>query len=67
MKGVPKNKIDRKLTRVGGSVTVAIPKEVRREVGLVVGDRVNLWPVDKRYIVIEKSKGVLDEDISIRD
>ena len=67
MKGVPKDKIDRKLTRVGGSVTVAIPKEVRREVGLVVGDRVNLWPVDEKYIVIEKSKGVLGEGVHIRD
>ena len=67
MKGVPKNKIDRKLTRVGGSVTVAIPKEVRREVGLVVGDRVNLWAVDNKYIVIEKSKGVLGEGVCIRD
>ncbi len=58
---------DRKLTRVGGSVMVALPKVIRRAVNLGVGDRVKMWPVGTSYIVIQKFKGVLDGIVRRRD
>lgn len=56
----------RKLTRVGGSVMVALPTELRREVDLGVGDLVKITAVSERYIVIEKEKGVRIEGPRLR-
>ena len=57
----------RKLTRVGGSVMVALPKDLRRMLDLGVGDRVQLWSVKEGYIIIQKEKGVRDGNICLRD
>ena len=57
----------RKLTRVGGSVMVALPKDLRRMLDLGVGDRVQLWAVKEGYIIIQKEKGVRDGNICLRD
>ncbi|MBA7579391.1 hypothetical protein ES708_21261 [subsurface metagenome] len=58
---------DRKLTRVGGSIVVAIPKDVRRELNIGAGDRLKMTAVEGRYIVMEKAQQVRGENTYLTD
>ncbi|MBA7551627.1 hypothetical protein ES705_44175 [subsurface metagenome] len=57
----------RKLTRVGGSVVVAIPKAVRRDLNIGVGDRMKMTAVDGKYIVMEKGERIRGENTYLTD
>lgn len=58
---------DRKLSRVGGSVVVAIPKTVRRDLNIGVGDRLTMKAVEGKYIVMEVKERVRGENIHLQD
>jgi AbrB family looped-hinge helix DNA binding protein len=62
-----KEKQDRKLMRGGGSIVVAIPKKVRRDLNIGLGDRLKIWAVEGRYIVMEKGKQVRGENTYLTD
>lgn len=62
-----KQKLDRKLSRVGGSVVIAIPKKVRREMDIGVGDRMRMTVVAGRYIVMERGSKVRGENTYLKD
>jgi AbrB family looped-hinge helix DNA binding protein len=57
----------RKLSRVGGSVVVAIPKDVRRDLNIGVGDWVKMTAVEGKYIVIELEERVRGENTHFTD
>lgn len=44
----------RRVTKTGNSLTIAIPKELRRELELHRGDQVVLWAESPRRIIIQK-------------
>lgn len=62
-----KQGVTRKLLRVGGSVVVAIPKQVRRDTNIGVGDRVVMTAVEGKYIVIEIVERVRGDNIYLTD
>jgi len=55
------------LSRVGGSVVVAIPKDVRRDLNIGVGDWVKMTAVEGKYIVIELEERVRGENTHFTD
>lgn len=61
------SKVDRKLSRVGGSVIVALPKKIRRRVNMGVGDRVRMWTVGEEYIIMQKKEDIRGANIRLRD
>jgi antitoxin component of MazEF toxin-antitoxin module len=58
---------DRKLSRVGGSVVVAIPKQVRRSLNIGVGDRLSMKAVEGKYIVMEVKERIRGENLNLQD
>ncbi len=62
-----RNEYRRKVFRVGGSVVVPIPKKLRQDLGLVVGDRVRLSIISENWIVIKKEGKPWDGSIKISD
>jgi len=60
-------KYRRKVFKVGGSMVVPIPKELRQDLGLGVGDYVELVRYDERSINIIKAKEIWDGRITRKD
>ena len=53
VKPKPKKRFKRKMMKVGGSVTVPIPKEIRRKIDIAKGDEVYVFCQGVK-IIIEK-------------
>ncbi len=54
----------RKIMRVGGSVVVPIPRKLRQEMGIDVGDYVMVYEASAEAIKIEKQRKVWDGRIT---
>jgi len=46
----------RKLRKTGGSVALTIPRDFAAAMGLHVGDRVEIEPIDSQRLAIRKAK-----------
>lgn len=57
----------RKIMRVGGSVIVALPKKLRQDLGIGVGEYVKLVSVNEHSILIKKEEKVWDGRIARKD
>jgi antitoxin component of MazEF toxin-antitoxin module len=55
---------NRKIMRVGGSVVVPLPRKLRQEIGLDVGDHVMVYKGLAGSIKIEKQRKVWDGRIT---
>ncbi|MBA7572103.1 hypothetical protein ES708_13878 [subsurface metagenome] len=55
---------NRKIMRVGGSVVVPLPRKLRQEMGLDVGDYVMVYEGSAGAIKIEKQRKVWDGRIT---
>ena len=55
---------NRKIMRVGGSVVVPLPRKLRQEIGLDVGDHVMVYKGLAGVIQIEKQRKVWDGRIT---
>lgn len=53
--------------RVGGSVVVPIPKEIRRIVDLGIGERVDIFVKADMQIIIQKERKAWDGIIKRKD
>ncbi len=62
-----KEQADKKLVRVGGSVMVGLPKKIRRQLNMGVGDKVRIWPVGEDYMLIEKIERVRGDNTYLRN
>ena len=51
---------NRKIMRVGGSVVVPLPRKLRQDLGIGVGDYVKLVSVNEHSILIKKEGKVWD-------
>ncbi len=51
---------NRKIMRVGGSVVVPLPRKLRQDLGIGVGDYVKLVSVNEHTILIKKEGKVWD-------
>ncbi|MBA7609572.1 hypothetical protein ES703_16763 [subsurface metagenome] len=60
-------KYKRKIMRVGGSVVVAIPKEIRRIIELGIGERVDIFVNADKQIIIQKEEKAWDGIIHRKD
>ncbi len=57
----------RKVMRVGGSVVVPIPKEIRRIVDLGIGERVDIFIKPDGQIIMKKERKAWDGVIKRKD
>jgi len=57
----------RKLMRVGGSVSVPIPRELRQALGIGTGEYVTLVAVNEHSILLKKERKVWDGRIKKKD
>ncbi len=57
----------RKVMRIGGSVVVALPKKIRQDVGMGVGDYVMVSEGPEGTIIIKKEGKVWDGRIARKD
>lgn len=57
----------RKVMRVGGSVVVPIPKKLRQDLGIGVGEYVKICSVNEHSILIKKERKVWDGRITRKD
>ncbi len=57
----------RKIMRVGGSVVVPIPKEIRRLIDIGIGERVDIFVNPAKQIIIQKERKAWDGIIKRRD
>lgn len=57
----------RKIMRVGGSVVVPLPKRLRQDLGIGVGEYVKITSVNEHSILIKKEEKDWDERITRKD
>lgn len=57
----------RKITRVGGSVMVPLPRKLRQDLGIGVGDYVSIKRGEDETIMIEKERKIWDGRIARKD
>lgn len=67
MKPEKVEKYRRKIMRVGGSVMVPLPRKLRQDLGIGVGDYVSFVAVDEHSIIIKKEEKIWDGRIARKD
>ena len=67
MKGVKEIYYRRKVMRVGGSVVVPIPKKLRQDLGIGVGEYVKITTVNEHSILIKKEEKAWNGRVTRKD